>query len=219
MFFEKKIDLRSKRAMVDFLCGHYRYYTMNSWNRTTSYANRIKVPHLGLTREQANRAYDILDTDYWDELQFVIDDFTSEMGGNYTIGTNGRSGGYLVLYGSRWEETGHKSWCRSCGQRNYQVATPGNNRCGVCGGERVNYEKPPRRLAVSMKSIDDDMSREDIMEWSMSDLRDRVELVCRFDRACDEIRSAFIDLIDNCKVVEETVMVPKTVRRIACAAA
>lgn len=69
------------------------------------------------------------------------------------------------------------------------------------------------------RGIDDDLDADDLMDFSVSALRDKVELVCRFDRACDEIRSAFIDLIDNCKVVEETVMVPKTVRRIACAAA
>ncbi|MEO1767965.1 hypothetical protein V6E02_12165 [Thiobacter sp. AK1] len=171
MFFEQKIDLRSKRAMVNFLDGHYRYYTMNSWNRTTSYANRVKIPYLGLTREQASRAYDMLDTDYWDELQPIIDDFTSEMKGQYTIATNGRSGGYLVLYSK------------------------------VASG------------------IDDGLSRDEFMDWSMSDLRDRVELVCRFDRASDEIRDAFINLLDNCKVVEETVMVPKTVKRIVCSTA
>jgi len=220
MFFEKKVDLRSKRAMVDFLCGHYRYYTMNSWNRTTSYANRIKIPYLGLTREQANRAYDILDTDYWDELEFVIDDFTSEMDGNYTIGVNGRSGGYLVLYKGEYYDPGYKSRCRACGQLNYQAVSGEVGQCGRCGKtERVNLARPLRWHRTTGRGIDDDLDADDLMDLSVSALRDKVELVCRFDRACDEIRSAFIDLIDNCKVVEETVMVPKTVRRIACAAA
>ncbi|PZP55883.1 MAG: hypothetical protein DI596_10970 [Azospira oryzae] len=218
MFFEKKIDLRSKQAMVAFLCGHHRYYTMNSWNRTTSYANRIKIPYLGLTQEQVSRAYDILDTDYWDELQFVIDDFTSEMDGNYTIGVNGRSGGYLVLYRGEYYDPGYKSRCRACGQLNYQAVSGEVGQCGRCGKmERVNFSKPLRwHRVLPGQGIDQGESFED---WSMQQLRERVELVCRFDRACDEIRNAFIDLLDNCCVIEETVMVPKTVRRIVCAAA
>jgi hypothetical protein len=52
----------------------------------------------------------------------------------------------------------------------------------------------------------------------MSQLRDRVELVCRFDRACDEMRQAFINLIEDYMVVTETVMVPKTITRLCCSA-
>jgi hypothetical protein len=219
MFFEKKVDLRSKQAMIEFLSGHQRYPTMNSWNRT-SYANRVKIQYLGLTNEQANRAYDLLGTDYWDELQSVFDSFTSEMDGNYTIGVNGRSCGYLVLYRGEYYDPGYKSRCRACGQLNYQAVSGEAGGCGACGrDERVNLSRPLRWHRITGRGIDDDLDADDLMDLSVSALRDKVELVCRFDRACDEIRSAFIDLIDNCKVVEETVMVPKTVRRISCAAA
>jgi hypothetical protein len=85
MFFEKKVDLRSKHAMINFLSTHFRYNTMNSWNRATSYANRVKIPYLGLTREQANKAYELLATDYWEELQWPIAEFRDATGGSYTI--------------------------------------------------------------------------------------------------------------------------------------
>jgi len=42
------------------------------------------------------------------------------MGGRYTIGSNGRSGGYLVLYQGEYYDPGYKSRCRACGQLNYQ---------------------------------------------------------------------------------------------------
>ena len=45
MFYEQKVDRRSREQMVEFLAGHFRYNTMNSWNRGTSYANRVKVRH------------------------------------------------------------------------------------------------------------------------------------------------------------------------------
>jgi hypothetical protein len=41
LFFQTKVDHRSRSAMVEFLKGHYRYDTMNSWNRSTAYANNI----------------------------------------------------------------------------------------------------------------------------------------------------------------------------------
>jgi len=83
MFFEQKINTRSRQAMVEFLSGHFRYPTGKSWG-STNYANRAKLYHVGLKREQENRAYDLLDTDYHEELHFLIDDFTSKMDGRYT---------------------------------------------------------------------------------------------------------------------------------------
>jgi len=163
MFFEKKVDLRSRQAMVSFLRSHPRFHSM--------YSNCTKIYRLGLTRQQLVRAWGFLDTDYWLEIRYPIEKFTEETGRRYTIGVNGRSGGHLVLY-------------------------------------KGEFYGP---------IYDENMIPD--MDLSTSDLRERVELVCRFDRACDEIRDAFIRLLDNCKVVEETVMVPKTVRRLACTAA
>lgn len=215
MFFEKTLDRRSKKAMIGFLQGHFRYHTMNSWNRVTSYANRVKIPYLGLTREQASRAYDFLNIDYWDELRSVIDDFTSEMDGRYTIGCNGRSGGYLVLYQGEYYDPGYRSRCRVCGQLNWQPVSGDVGQCGRCGKtERVNLAHPLRWHRTTGRGID--MDADDLMNIPVSGLRDKVELVCRFDRACDDVRSAFIEIIDNCKVVEEVVMMPRTVKRIEC---
>ncbi|WP_036242618.1 hypothetical protein [Methylobacter luteus] len=123
-FFAKKVDRRSRSAMVDFLRTHYRYDTLNSWNRSTSYAQCIKIHRLGLTSEQSDKAYDLLETDFWDEIRWPIDEFTDSQGGCYTIGTNGRSGGYLVLHEPRRELTGHLSYCPSCGQRNFKKVPP-----------------------------------------------------------------------------------------------
>ena len=41
--FYQKIDLRSKKQMVEFLTNHFRYDTMSNWNASTSYANKMKV--------------------------------------------------------------------------------------------------------------------------------------------------------------------------------
>src|SRR3972149_5565718 len=78
----------------------------------------------------------------------------------------------------------------------------------------VNLAHPLRWHRITGRGID--MDAGDLMDMPVSGLRDKVELVCRFDRACDDIRSAFIEIIDNCKVVEEVVMIPRTVKRIEC---
>jgi hypothetical protein len=259
-YFQKKVDRRSRTGMVSFLKGHFRYDTMNSWNGLTSYANNIKTHRLGLTPEQSNKADEMLETDYWKEIRDPIDDFTESQCHTYTIGTNGRSGGYLVLYQSRREKTGHLSYCPSCGQRNFKkvpptfqdanekaiskeilksqnswhsgfylgqpsiqaLAIPDDEKsklinvfkvkladcsetdaCGVCRKPRRNYDVPPSRLSASYKSIDqgEDFFADD---WPMGSLRDRVDLVCAFDAACDEIRSNFIDLLEDYDVVQVT---------------
>lgn len=277
MFYAKKVDTRSKKAMIEFLTGHFRYDTMSGWKAASSYANRIKINNLGLTAQQVDAAFEMLDIDFWNEIDWPIHDFTSEMYGEYTIGKNGRSGGYLVLYESQYKLTGHQSYCRSCGQQNYKrVYEPASsadkafieayvfrnngcwvdstylaeseiaaikladnekldiirtakkackestlgNKCGKCGASdkngRVNYTTPPKILSVLGRSIDRGEDFSDYEEWTLSKLRTRVELVQKFDQACDKIRNNFIDLLDNCKVVEDVVMVPKTVKRIEC---
>ena len=269
MFFEKSVDTRSRAVMINFLSGHFKY--------DGCYANRVKIPHLSLTSAQQDAAYDLLaaDENFWD-LIGGIDNFTAAQNGHYTICTTGRSGGYLFLADSVYEQSGHNSYCRSCGQRNYKrvadPAVPGspeaivrdevsrsrsawrdhvyleqpaiealsitdeeklalvrkvkqdlndatdNNKCGRCGTEgehgRVNFKTPPIHLSISRRHTGDDP--DDMAEWSMSALRQRVRLIQEFDRACDDIREEFIELLDGCEVREETVLVSKTVRTIAC---
>jgi len=276
LFFQNKVDRRSRSAMVDFLKGHYRYNTMSSWNCLTSYANNIKLHRLGLSSQQLDKAYEMLDTDFWEEIREPIDEFTHDQGHRYTIRSNGRSGGYLVLHDSHLELTGHLSYCPTCGQRNFKKVPPvsffDNNdeviakeilrsqnswlagvylgqpaiqalpisddkklslinrfkselkdcsvtdACGVCGNPRSNFTVPPSRLSVANIGIDqgEDFFAED---WSMEALRDRVDLVCAFDAACDEIRSNFIALLEDYDVVEVTqhrpVQVKTLVARVA----
>jgi len=92
-------DVATREEQIAFLRGHKRYHTMNSWNNATSYAHGIKIGHLqGLSREDRDKCYQGLECEqaffnFNDEL-FI---FGIENKG-WSIGTNGRSGGYLVLY-------------------------------------------------------------------------------------------------------------------------
>ncbi len=206
MFYEK-VDLRSKEKMVDFLSNHFRYHTMNSWNRSTSYANNMKIYNLGLP----DVAYDLLQVEEaYDEIRFLIEDWEREQNYNWQVGFNGRSGGYLVLYQGGLEPSGYKSYCTNCGQFNYTI-TEKSNRCERCGKDtRVDFKKTHKRKVTYIgRSIDQNA---DFSEWDMDSLKERVKLVQSFDKLCDDIVDAARNLCDNYKVVEEEILVPKKVK-------
>ncbi|MDO8941065.1 MAG: hypothetical protein Q7U98_18075 [Methylicorpusculum sp.] len=270
-FYQKRIDRRSRTEIVNFLLNHDRYFTMRPWNRSTAYAHNIKLHRLGLTAKQLAQAYELMDVDYWDEIRWPIEAFTEAQGGCYTLCVNGRSGGYLVLYRSKRELTGHLSYCPSCGQRNFKKIPPifnaaheqviaqvilnsqaagqtsvylkqqaiaelpisteekvtligrirgqlldcsQSDSCGVCKKPRRNYEVLPKRLSVCPGAGLDQFETFTAEDWSMSALRDRVELVCAFDAACDAIRSNFIALLAEVKVVNVTEYRPVQVKKL-----
>ena len=208
-YFYRAGDGRSRKNMTEFLSQHFRYDTMNSWNRATSYAHCVKLHRLGLAASDYDKAYDLLETEeVRDAWQAVIDDFTEEQAGRATIGFNGRSGGYLVLYESAFQDSQYRSYCTQCGQRNYQVATPENCQCGVCRAmSRMNYTVAPRHLVMwPGRGMDE---TRDFSDWPLLPLRERVRLVQAFDRACDQIRDNFIGLIQCFDVVDEDYVVTK----------
>lgn len=211
MHFRKPaVDRTDRDAMIAFLSTHFRYNTMNHWNRGTSYAHCVKLHNLGLTPNQFEKAYEIIQVNIWDELSECIQEFSFEMDGRYTICSNGRSSGYLVLLKSQYQPTGHQSYCRNCGQRNFKACDPdsSDNKCGSCGASgdngRVNYPQPPQELRVNSAGIDDDLDFED---WSLEELAERVDVVDAFDRVCDEMRQMFLAMLSH-EVVEEIVLVP-----------
>lgn len=89
----------SRKDMIAFLSNHPRYFTMNSWNRCTSYANNVKLYNLNLPEDVKDKAYSFLCAEC-PEWQYYLADkfFMFEVNTGYHVGFNGRSDGYLVLY-------------------------------------------------------------------------------------------------------------------------
>lgn len=92
---------KTKKEMINFLKEHERYWTMNSWNGGSSYANNVKIYNLGMDHDLEMKAYGLLVEEGFNQLlasdyEFLKERFEEETG--YTIGSNGRSSGYLVLY-------------------------------------------------------------------------------------------------------------------------
>lgn len=208
--FSKKVDLRNRKEMVEFLTSHFRYDTMNSWNRSTSYAHNVKVYNLELSKDQEDKLWEMIDTEeFYDEIQWLMDDFAEVHNYEWQVRFNGRSGGYLVLYQGGREALDYKSRCTKCGQLNYAtVEETGHCKCGRCGAEaRVNLTRPIMQ-SFTYSGRDTDMG-EDFEDWDIDSIKARVKLVQEFDKLCDDILAQVVYLCDNSAVEEEVEYIPQ----------
>lgn len=109
--YAEKPKYPSVDDMKKFITSHFRYWCGNSWNRSTSYANNVKLDNLGLDYDNVPycNALDFLYAEHpeydW-ELSELMHDFRSHY--HYDVGFNGRSGGYLVLYEMTYDPKNHK---------------------------------------------------------------------------------------------------------------
>ena len=208
--FSQPVDLRSRSDMTRYLQNHFRYDTMNSWNAATSYACNLKIHKLGLCHEIESKLYDMLQIqDFFDAQQELMDAFAEAHQFRWQVGMNGRSGGYLVLYDGGIKSTGHRSYCRSCYQRNFKSVTENGNICGRCGrADRVDYTRPPvQAYTYPGRGIDMDTDYED---WTIQELRERVKVVQALDALADEMVQQAVHLAQNFTVVEVEISVPQT---------
>ena len=211
--FHNKIDARTREAMVSFLCSHGRYWTMNSWNRSTSYANCVKVHRLDLTPEQLENAWEMLDMpQVYDAIHRVLAEWAIKHDWRFQIGFNGRSGGYLVLYqgGLDWKNA-RSAQCDECLKLTWHKQDTPCTSDGCDGTLRVLPEPRPQIVTSPGRGIDEG---EDFADRSMHDLCERVRLVQDFDQACDAAVAVFVRFCDECRVVEKDILVPKTVKAL-----
>lgn len=97
--FSQRVDLRFRQKMTDYLRNHFRYYTANSWNLSTSYACNLKIHRLGLEPDIESRLFELLDVQaFFDMRDTILARFNRVHGYRWQAAFNGRSGGYLVLY-------------------------------------------------------------------------------------------------------------------------
>lgn len=196
--------------MTQYLNKHFRYPTMNSWNRSTSYACNLKIIHLGLSGEIVDKLFDMIQTqEFFDVLSVLLAEFGEQHGYRWQAGMNGRSDGYLVLYQGEKKPSGYLSYCTRCGQKNYQQASDTNNTCGVCRQpSRINFPHTHMQVVTYPgRGTDDDADYED---WSMYELRERVRLVQELDQLADRMVDKAIYLAKCCEIEDEEYFIPKT---------
>ena len=196
--------------MTEYLTGHFRYPTMNSWNRSTSYACNLKIHSLKLEPEIEDKLYDMIWTqEFFDVQRALLAEFGEQHHYQWQAGMNGRSGGYLVLYQGEIKPSGYLFFCTSCGQRNYQEASDTNNICGVCRQPtRVNYQHTHMQVVTYPGRGTDDNS--DYEDWSMYELRERVHLVQELNQLADRMVDKAVFLARNYEIVDEEYFVPQT---------
>ncbi len=203
---------RSRKEIIAFLTTHQRYDTRSSWNRGTSFSRNIKLHRIQFPdNDTRNRAWELLDVeDAFEEFDDILAEFNARHGYGYQIHRNGRSGGYLVLYRGSRKDTGYKSYCPACGQRNYRVAEVGKDLCGVCKHPRSNYTHPVMTQYTTGETIGEPSG--DYDDWDTSSLKELVDIVWDFDRTVDAAIRTFIDFTLHNEATEKTIMVPRTVK-------
>ncbi len=203
---------RSRKEMISFLANHQRYNTMSSWNRGTSFSRNIKLNRIHFPdSETRDRAWDLLDAEEaYDEFNDVIREFNLRHDYSYQIGTNGRSGGYLVLYNGGRKDTGYKSYCPACGQRNFKTAVEGKDLCGVCKHPRRNYTNSVTTSYTTGETIGEPCGS-DYKDWDTYDIKLLVDVVWDFDKAVEAAVQAFVNYARTNEAIEETIMVPQKV--------
>jgi hypothetical protein len=212
--FYKKVNVKKRGEMIAFLKNHFRYNTMNSWNKSTSYANNIKLYNIDKPADiDSDNWLEMLWITLWQEkLSSLLEDFGEKHNWLWQAGINGRSGGYVVLYQGGIKPSGYKSHCTHCGQKNYQAVPEG--QIGICGRcdakERVNFEETHMQVFTWPGKAAD--MGEDFHNWSLFELQERVALVQEFDQLCDDITENYIDTCRNYRIVEEEILVPKTIK-------
>jgi hypothetical protein len=214
--FYQKVDMRNREAMIAFLDGHFRYNTMNSWNRSTSYANCVKIHRLDLSREQMDKAWAMLDMEeVYDAMHSVIQDWAVAHVWEWQVGFNGRSGGYLVLYqgGLDWKNA-RTAQCDACGKQTWHTERVPCTTKGCPGALKVLDKPRPQVVTYPGRGLD---QSEDFTEWSADRLRERVKLIQEFDKLCDECVALFVDYCENYNIVEKDILVPKTIKVLECA--
>ena len=156
MFYVKGIDITNAKQMWNFLKDHDQYYTMNSWNRNKSTGHNVKVHNLLLDGNCWN-ALTFLKNDNYFTLNCLIEDWEREHKG-YSVGFNGRSGGYLVLYNE-------------------------DNNCSILPNIIEDYDT----YEDFKSNIKEGYYKENIKDY-LYELREYTRLVQDFDKLCDELR-------------------------------
>ncbi len=179
-FFNKTKGIKTLKDKYKYISNHFYYFTMNSWNRTTSIANNIKAYNLPLSREQKNKFFEILaDENLSEEFYAIINNTIREYEAkekaeynNINVFFNGRSGGYLVL-------------------------TPANSNKNIINEIITDFDNYDEALQ-DLK--DWGSTHKEAQEELKAIILNDFEIVKSFDIFCDELLSKTIYILDNAKI-------------------
>lgn len=174
MFYTPYVDISSPKSMWTFLHDHFQYYTMNSWNGNKSIANKVKLYNLNLEGDYSAALKFLFDESDIGDLQFLIGEQCGEFNlshPGYTVGFNGRSGGYLVLY-----STDHNCSVLPDCVDNYDSWEDFKADCKDYGEKVSDYTYELRELTKVVRDFDRlcDSLRDLVNEYSKMNYEDQV---------------------------------------------
>ena len=176
MFYKTGVDITNDKQMFNFLKEHFEYYTCNSWNGLRSIANNVKLYNLGLSGDWCV-ALSLLEADDYDTVTMIIHDWERKHPG-YSVGFNGRSGGYLIL--------GNKG--------NASHVLPDEIT------ESVDYDEYKRYCRDYLGSVK--MNRKVLVDYTKL-VQDFDRLCDELRDYCDHLSKHSLELIEMQKAVEE----------------
>jgi len=188
-FFDKTEGIESLQDKFNYIQNHFTYWTMNSWNGLESIANNVKTYRLGLTNKQLDKLFELENADpegYWFQINQWLDEERDYHG--LSVYFNGRSSGYLVLYG-------------------------GKTNCSAIRSDYWDYETYEDWFKDYSEGYDEVAAERDLKHFIEKDF----DVVRSFDRLCDAMRENLIYMADNAEIEEKEYTVVKTVKRLVLA--
>lgn len=198
-FFFEGLREKTIEEKYQYLKNHFTYNIMNSWNDLKSIANNVKIYNLGLTKEQENKFFELLNVDgneVYNFLNFDIKDFEELT--ETEIFYNGRSDGYLVIVPKfdnvkRWEHI--FDWLNVSNIQYFDTYKEYKQEQNKYNGGCYYQELPTN------------YSRKEEIEQAYY-------LIKAFDKLCDILRSNLIYILNNAEIKEEIETIEQTVKYI-----
>ena len=171
-----------------YIKNHFQYDIMNSWNNLKSFANTVKVYNIGLTNEQQDKFFELMEIDPYylsDYINYYIQDFQKLT--ETEIFFNGRSAGYIVII-------------PKC-ERNIHLLEFYHIDDILYFNTYKEFKEEQRQYSNYDQSYKYDI--------------ERVYYILKaFDKFCDILRSELIYLLENYKIEEHEETYTRTVKEI-----
>lgn len=190
-FFYNGLKEKTIEEKYQFLKNHFDYYIMNSWNGLKSIGNNIKIYNLGLTNEQQNKFFKLLEIEPDFFYNFTFDFFKEfEELTKTKIFFNGRSGGYLVLV------------------PDFEITKRNQHIFEWFGVEDIIYFD-------NYKEFKTEQNKHNYKNYSFKkEIEETYYCIKAFDKFCDVLRAELIYILDNSEIDEHEETYTKTIKTI-----
>lgn len=200
----------TKKEMIKFLKEHPRYSTDSGCGSGHSFAHNVKIRNLGFPKAVEDIAYELLETtEPFYAVDVVFEAFAERHNWCFQISQKGRSGGYYVLVAGGRNE---RLWCRA-------DLKPGEKGYSDRVGRWFDYAEAKRNGWIGKKYYVPYVNASsygcpaEIDGMGMPELKAMVKIVKDFDATVKKAIGIFRTFAEKYKVVEETIMVPRQVKR------